>query len=174
MRPLGAGFVQHDPDHRRHFATLHALVQQQARPQSSIQVAGESVGPVGGGIVLIRILLISWRKDHPGVHRDRFSPECTQRWTNQRLFLRNAKPCLIHCLAHGVGVFRIARLQGGKRQHRLRGGPGCPLSERHNTADPVIGIAAGVVITVVCIENRLDLVVCRWHGREGLREGGLV
>ncbi len=169
---LRAGFIEHDPDHGRHGACVHAAADHGGLDEVVFQAAAEAVGVVDGGIVLRWVLLVVRGQDDPGFDGGWVSGEAGEQRAEHLLLLDHAGLYLLVSFGDGLGAHRVV---GGVTIERERGfgAAGCPFGQSDHGGDPVGWRAAGVVVGVVGVEDGLDFVVAGGESGEcvGIGDG---
>ena len=102
-----AAFIKQYPDHLRHLAVLHAVVED--RGVSSTQPrerSAKAVGEVDGWVMIAGVGGIAWRQEHPSAHVNVASPEAGERRANEIDWLSR-------CVDFGIlreGIWRLGKL----------------------------------------------------------------
>ncbi len=157
-----AALIEQHPDHLRHAALLHAVVENGsvALPQAR-QCATEAVGEINSRIVIPWMSRVPRRQQHPSAHVNLASPIAGEHGADHVQGLQGRIHVWPLCQ-------RIRRLR-----HRLRQGYSWRRAQWHvhvhRRADDVTGDAALIVVVVIDIEHGLQAVTAR--RRSGERPG---
>ncbi len=169
MGALRAGFVEHNPDHGRHFAFFHAVAKTQSAGEGVFQIAAESVSPIDGGVAFFGMLGVTGGQDDPRLEVDGVTPEAGEERALELFKLGYAGGYLGSGFGEGGGAGGIlcgvlCELQCGFTF------AGSPVWKIEDGTDPVLWAAAAVVVGVVDVEDGLDFVVAGGDGGEGCGE----
>src|SRR4029077_8199902 len=130
------------------------------------------MGPVHGGITLVRTRIVAGRKNHPGANAGWASPEPAQQVAHELFFLHTGANVGHHLFA--TGSLRVRWRMLVENQHGFGSGYRRPMGERIHRTDPILRCPPAIVVTVADIEHRLSFVIARRHGREWLGICGLA
>ena len=170
MGALRAGFVEHDPDHGRHFAFFHAVAKAKSAAEGVFQIAAESVGPIDGGVAFFGVLGVAGWQDDPRLEVGGVAPEAGEERALELFKLGYAGGYLGFGFSDGGGAGGI--LGGVLCEFECGFGTfaGSPVWEIEDGTDPVLWAATTVVVGVVDVEDGLDFVVAGGDGGEGRGE----